>query len=103
MTQLDRKHTKKCEDWGGWSISIYHQNSGCRCWCHKMKTRVKVHKHKRRQAIEMRKKKPTTTQGIYDEMMKTSKSFRESTPRTRETRVKRIYTIRNKKKSSRRR
>ena len=42
-------------------------------------------------------KKATTMKGIYNEMMRTSKSFRESTPRSRETRVKRIHTLRWKK------
>jgi hypothetical protein len=44
------------------------------------------------------KKKATSVQGIYDELMTTSKSFRESTPRTRETRVKRLHTLRMNKK-----
>ena len=36
--------------------------------------------------------------GIYDELMATSKSFRENTPRTRETRVKRVHTLRMNKR-----
>jgi hypothetical protein len=43
------------------------------------------------------KRKAKSVQGIYDELMATSKSFRENTPRTRETRVKRIHTLRTKK------
>lgn len=46
----------------------------------------------------MAKRKATTMKGIHDEMMKTSKSFRESTPRSRETRVKRTHTIRTKRR-----
>lgn len=46
-------------------------------------------------------KKATTMEGIYNEMMKKSKSFRESTPRTRETRVKRIHTLRYNKRLKR--
>jgi len=42
-------------------------------------------------------KNPVDVQGIYDELMETSKSFRESTPRSRETRVKRVHTLRMKK------
>jgi len=42
----------------------------------------------------MVKKKATSIKGIYDELMTTSKSFRESTPRTQETRVKRVHTLR---------
>ena len=42
-------------------------------------------------------RKATSMDGIHNEMMKTSKSFRESTPRSRETRVKRIHTLRMKK------
>jgi len=34
--------------------------------------------------------------GIHDELMKTSKKFRNSTPRSRETTVKRVHTMRNK-------
>ena len=41
-------------------------------------------------------KKTKTMEGIYEELMRTSKSFRESTPRSRETRVKNIHTRRNK-------
>jgi len=43
-------------------------------------------------------KKATSMEGIHNEMMKTSKSFRESTPRSRETRVKRIHTLRIEKR-----
>jgi L-amino acid N-acyltransferase YncA len=43
------------------------------------------------------KTKSKSLMGIYEELMKNSKSFRESTPRTRETRVKRLHTLRMKK------
>jgi hypothetical protein len=41
--------------------------------------------------------KSKSLMGIYEELMKNSKSFRESTPRTRETRVKRLHALRMKK------
>ena len=44
--------------------------------------------------------KTTSIIGIHNEMMSKSKSFRESTPRTRETRVKRIHTLRMKNKKN---
>lgn len=43
------------------------------------------------------KTKSKSVMEIHEELMKNSKSYRESTPRTRETRVKRLHTIRNKK------
>jgi hypothetical protein len=42
----------------------------------------------------MDKKKATTMEGIYNELMRTSKSFRESTPISREIRVQSLYTRR---------
>jgi len=42
----------------------------------------------------MVKKKATTMVGIYNELMETSKSFRESTPRGREIRVQSLHTRR---------
>lgn len=41
-------------------------------------------------------KKATSMKGIYNELMRTSKKFRNSTPRSRETTVKRVHTMRNK-------
>jgi len=41
-------------------------------------------------------KKAKTMKGIYKELMKTSKKFKNSTPRSRETTVKRVHTMRTK-------
>lgn len=46
-------------------------------------------------------RKAIGVQDIHNELMETSKSFRESTPRTRETRVKRLHTIRINQKQKR--
>jgi hypothetical protein len=43
-------------------------------------------------------KKATTMKGIYNELMRTSKKFRNSTPRSREITVKRVHTMRKKKR-----
>lgn len=51
----------------------------------------------KRSRLKRGSNKAITVDGIYDELMRTSKSFRESTPRTRETRVKRVHTLRMKK------
>jgi len=52
----------------------------------------------RRKRLRRKIEKPVDIDKIYDELMRTSRSFRESTPRTRETRVKRVHTLRMKKK-----
>jgi len=52
----------------------------------------------RRKRLKRKIEKAVDIDKIYDELMMTSKSFRESTPRTRETRVKRVHTLRMKKK-----
>jgi len=52
----------------------------------------------RRKRLKRKIEKAVDIDKIYDELMMTSKSFRESTPRTKETRVKRVHTLRMKKK-----
>ena len=46
----------------------------------------------------MAKKKATSVQGLYNELMETSKKFRNSAPRSRETTVKRVHTMRMNKR-----
>ena len=40
--------------------------------------------------------KAKTMVGIHNELMKTSKKYKNSTPRSRETTQKRVHTMRNK-------